>query len=63
MQGAVGLIIARFRELGSARQVPLSMMADHVHFARLSDGKKLVTFEETRIRDHNVIRRGSVTAM
>src|SRR5262249_17507120 len=49
------LIFARFRELGSARQVLLSLRADGVHFPRPSDGKKLVTFEWTPIRYRNVI--------
>jgi excisionase family DNA binding protein len=55
IQEAVRLIFARFRELGSARQVLLSMMADQVHFPRPSDGKKLVAFEWTPIRYRNVI--------
>ncbi|MCE3250977.1 MAG: Resolvase, N-terminal domain [Geminicoccaceae bacterium] len=45
VQEAVRLIFARFRELGSARQVLLSMTADQVHFPRPSDGKKLITFD------------------
>ena len=44
-QEAIRLIFARFRELGSARQVLLSMTVDQVHFPRPSDGKKLVAFE------------------
>src|SRR5271167_4008171 len=55
IQEAVRLIFARFRELGSARQVLLSMMADQVHFPRPSDGKKLVAFEWAPIRYRNVI--------
>lgn len=55
VQEAIRLIFARFRELGSARQVHLSMTADRVHFPRPSDGKKLVTFEWTPIRYRNVI--------
>ena len=55
IQEAVRLIFARFRELGSARQVLLSMMADQVHFPRPSDGKKLVAFAWTPIRYRNVI--------
>src|SRR5438477_4687157 len=39
---AVRLIFARFRELGSARQVLLAMLAEQTHFPRPSDGKKLV---------------------
>jgi hypothetical protein len=45
----------RFRELGSARQVLLSMVAEQVHFPRPSDGKTLVAFEWTPIRYCNVI--------
>jgi len=55
IQEAVRLIFARFRELGSARQVLLSMRAEQVHFPRPSDGKKLVAFEWTPIRYRNVI--------
>ena len=55
IQEVVRLIFARFRELGSARQVLLSMLAEQVHFPRPSDGKKLVTFEWTPIRYRNVI--------
>ena len=49
------LIFSQFRELGSARQVLLSMTEDQVHFPRPSDGKKLVAFEWTPIRYRNVI--------
>ena len=55
LQEVIRLIFARFRELGSARQVLLSLRADGVHFPRPSDGKKLVTFEWTPIRYRNVI--------
>jgi excisionase family DNA binding protein len=55
IQGVVRLIFARFRELGSARQVLLSMSAEQVHFPRPSDGRKLVSFEWTPIRYRNVI--------
>ena len=55
IQEAVRLIFARFRELGSARQVLLSMIGEQVHFPRPSDGKKLVAFEWTPIRYRNVI--------
>jgi len=41
----IRLIVARFRQLGSARQVLLSMLAEQVHFPRPSDGKKMVAFE------------------
>src|SRR6201992_1808407 len=55
IQEVIRLIFARFRELGSARQVLLSMTKDQVHFPRPSDGKKLVTFEWLPIRYRNVI--------
>src|SRR5207244_8316424 len=38
IQEVVRLIFARFRELGSARQVFLSMLAEQVHFPRPSTG-------------------------
>lgn len=55
IQDAIRLIFSRFRELGSARQVLLSMTVDQVHFPRPSDSKKLTTFEWTLIRYRNVI--------
>src|SRR4029078_7702706 len=55
IQEAIRLIFARVRELGSARQVLLSMPADRFHFPRPSDGKKLVSFDWTPIRYRNVI--------
>jgi DNA invertase Pin-like site-specific DNA recombinase len=55
LQEAIRLIFARFRELGSARQVLLSMARDRIHFPRPSDGKKLASFEWTPIRYRNVI--------
>src|SRR5690242_8972639 len=55
IQEAIRLILSRFRELGSARQVLLSMTADQVHFPRPSDGKKLIAFEWTPIRYRNII--------
>ena len=42
LQEAIRLIFSRFRELGSARQVLLSMRADEIHFPRLgwqADGR------------------------
>src|SRR3982075_4188174 len=41
IQEVVRLIFARFRQLGSARQVFLSMLAEQVHLTRTSDRKKL----------------------
>jgi len=55
IQEVVRLIFARFRQLGSARQVLLSMLAEQVHFPRPSDGKRLIAFEWTPIRYRNVI--------
>ena len=55
LQEAIRLIFARFRKLGSARQVFLSLAAEQVHFPRPSDGKKMVTFDWTPIRYRNVI--------
>ena len=55
LQEAIRLIFARFRELGSARQVLLSLAADHLHFPRPSDGKRMIAFDWTPIRYRNVI--------
>jgi excisionase family DNA binding protein len=55
IQEVIRLIFVRFRELGSARQVLLSMSADMVHFPRPSDGKRLIAFEWMPIRYRNVI--------
>jgi excisionase family DNA binding protein len=55
VQEAIRLIFARFRELGSARQVFRSLLAEQVHFPRPSDGKKLTSFAWTLIRYRNVI--------
>ncbi|MER9821542.1 recombinase family protein [Mesorhizobium sp. M0115] len=55
LQETIRLIFARFRELGSARQVLISMIDDDVHFPRPSDGKKMVSFDWVPIRYRNVI--------
>jgi len=55
IQQVIRLIFARFRELGSARQVLLSMVAEQVHFPRPSEGNTLVAFEWTPIRYCNVV--------
>jgi excisionase family DNA binding protein len=55
LQETIQLIFERFRKLGSARQVLLSLAADEVHFPRPSDGKKMVSFDWTPIRYRNVI--------
>lgn len=55
VQEAVRVVLARFRQLGSARQVLLSLTAEQMHFPRPSDGKTLVSFDWTPIRYRNVI--------
>jgi excisionase family DNA binding protein len=55
LQETIRLIFERFRQLGSGRQVLLSLAADGVHFPRPSDGKKMVSFDWTPIRYRNVI--------
>jgi DNA invertase Pin-like site-specific DNA recombinase len=55
IQEAIRLIFARFRKLGSARQVHLSLRGEDVHFPRPSDGKKMIFFNWTAIRYRNVI--------
>ena len=51
----IRLIFARFRELGSARQVLLSMKADQIHFPRPSDEGRMTSFDWMPIRYRNVI--------
>jgi Recombinase len=55
VQEVVRLIFARFEALGSARQVLLSLAAEHVHFPSPSDGKKLTALEWRPIRYRAVI--------
>jgi len=55
LQEAIRLIFARFRELGSARQVLLSMTADQIHFPRPSDEGRMTNLEWMPIRYRNVI--------
>ena len=55
VQEAVRVVFARFRQLGSARQVLLSLAAEGMHFPRPSDGKTMVSFDWTPIRYRNVI--------
>jgi DNA invertase Pin-like site-specific DNA recombinase len=55
VQEAVRLIFARFRELGSARQVLLQLSAEGMHFPRPSDGKRTTKFEWCSIRYRNII--------
>jgi len=55
VQEAVRTVFARFRQLGSARQVLLALSAEQMHFPRPSDGKTLVSFDWTPVRYRNVI--------
>lgn len=55
VQEVIRLIFTRFRKLGSARQVLLSMVSEQVCFPRPSDGKKLVSFDWTPVRYRNII--------
>jgi len=55
LQEVIRLIFARFRELGSARQVLLSMKADQIHFPRPSDEGRMTSFVWQPIRYRNVI--------
>jgi excisionase family DNA binding protein len=55
LQEVIRLIFARFRKLGSARQVLMSMTVDGLHFPRPSDGKKMIAFDWTPIRYRNII--------
>lgn len=45
LQEVIQLIFSRFRQMGSARQVLLSLRAEQIHFPRPSDGKTLVAFD------------------
>jgi excisionase family DNA binding protein len=55
LQEVIRLIFTRFRQLGSARQVLLSMKADQIHFPRPSDEGCMTSFEWMPIRYRNVI--------
>jgi excisionase family DNA binding protein len=55
LQEVIRLIFARFHQLGSARQVLLSMKADQIHFPRPSDEGRMTSFEWMPIRYRNVI--------
>jgi excisionase family DNA binding protein len=55
VQEAVRLIFARFRQLGSARQVLLTLAQEHMTFPRPTDGKTLVSIEWGPIRYRNVL--------
>lgn len=55
LQEVIHLIFTRFHELGSARQVLLSMTADQIHFPRPSDEGRMTSFTWMPIRYRNVI--------
>lgn len=55
LQEVIRLIFTRFGELGSARQVLLSMAADRIHFPRPSDEGRMASFKWVPIRYRNVI--------
>ncbi len=55
LQEVIRLIFTRFGELGSARQVLLSMTADRIHFPRPSDEGRMTSFKWMPIRYRNVI--------
>jgi excisionase family DNA binding protein len=55
LQEVIRLIFARFRKLGSARQVLLSMTTDQIHFPRPSEEGRMTNFEWMPIRYRNVI--------
>lgn len=55
VQEAIRMIFARFRELGSARQVLISLTADGMSFPRPSDGRNMVSFDWVPVRYRNVI--------
>ena len=55
VQEAVRQVFARFRELGSARQVHLALTEEEVYFPRPSDGRSMVSFDWIPIRYRNVI--------
>ena len=55
VQEGIRQIFARFRELGSARQVHLALKKEEVHFPRGSHRRRMVSFEWTPIRYCNVI--------
>ena len=55
VQEAVHHIFARFRALGSARQVLPALTEEQLCFPRPSDGRTMVSFDWTPIRYRNVI--------
>lgn len=55
LQEVIRAIFARFRELGSARQVLLSMTAEQIYFPRPSDEGRMTSFVWLPVRYRNVI--------
>jgi len=55
VQEVIHLIFAKFRALGSARQVLLWMSEQAIHFPRPSDGIRLVSFDWRPVRYRNII--------
>jgi len=55
VQEVVRHIFARFRELGSARQVHLALTEEEVYFPRPSDGRSMTSFDWTSIRYGSVL--------
>ncbi|AGS24523.1 resolvase/recombinase protein (plasmid) [Rhizobium etli bv. mimosae str. Mim1] len=55
LQEVIRLIFARFRELGSARQVLLSMKAEQIHFPRPADEGRMTNCVWQPVRYRNVI--------
>jgi excisionase family DNA binding protein len=55
LQEVIRLIFTRFGQLGSARQVLLSMTAEQIHFPRPSDEGRMTSFTWLPIRYRNVI--------
>jgi DNA invertase Pin-like site-specific DNA recombinase len=55
LQEVITLVLRKFRELGSARQVLLWMASQKIHFPYPSDGRTLTSFDWRPIRYRNVI--------
>lgn len=55
LQEVIRLIFTRFGQLGSARQVLLSMTAEQIHFPRPSDEGRMTSFTWLPVRYRNVI--------
>ncbi|MCB1612500.1 MAG: recombinase family protein [Xanthomonadales bacterium] len=55
VQEVTRVVFERFCQLGSARHVLLTLAAEHAHFSRPFDGKKMISFDWTPIRYRCVI--------